>query len=121
MVINIVLALFLSEATILQELRTAGFTESESKVMLCVAKWESSYNAHAIHENNNGSKDLGLFQINDKVWKSKCSLDKLMDYQYNIKCARIVFEKQGLDAWVGYKLHKEECDGKTAPVPRETP
>lgn len=72
--------------------------------MIAIARAESSMRVNAVHLNNNGTEDYGLFQINsihgyDKEW--------LMNPVNNIRAAREVFEKQGLNAWVTYRYAVE--------------
>ena len=91
----------------------AGFTSTESHTMTCVAKYESSLRPGAINlHNENGTIDVGLFQINT-IWHNRisyCELDKLQNPMYNVKCARYIYEIQGIRAWVAYNINKEECD-----------
>lgn len=97
---------------VFQYLLDAGFAPPTAHTMTCIAYYESSLNPSAVNStlNKDGSADWGLFQINEKVWSSQCDVDKLLDPVYNIKCAKIVYDAQGLDAWVAYKKHKETCD-----------
>lgn len=90
----------------------AGFSSSEAHVMTCVAEYESSFRPAAINTNDNGSLDVGLFQINT-VWHNKipyCELDRLQNPMYNVKCARYVYEVQGIEAWIGYRLNRDKCN-----------
>lgn len=106
----IIAKLVMAPTQIGEHLREAGFKESVIPTMICIAKYESAYDAHAVGINKNGSKDLGLFQINERVWKDHCPVDKLLLVRDNIACAKIVYDKQGLEAWVAYKKHRKECD-----------
>lgn len=45
-------------------LRKAGFPSNTIGTMVCIAKWESSFNCGATNHNNDGSTDYGLFEIN---------------------------------------------------------
>lgn len=93
--------------------------------MVCIAKWESSFNCGATNHNNDGSTDYGLFEINSYYWcsgdaKSKydecnTSCSSLMDCQKNTNCAYKVYKEQGYNAWYGYKAHQSECDSYAAP------
>nr|XP_045593101.1 lysozyme C-like [Procambarus clarkii] len=38
------------------------------KNFVCLAQYESSFNTAATNKNTNGSRDYGIFQINDKYW-----------------------------------------------------
>ncbi|MBC61454.1 MAG: hypothetical protein CMP11_03275 [Zetaproteobacteria bacterium] len=92
-------------------LKNAGFKDSEIPVMLCIAKWESSFYNEAYNKNLNGSNDYGLFQINDRWWvggkEKKCpnSPKELFDPVVNTKCARAIYKIQGFRAWQAFKVH----------------
>lgn len=88
-----------------------GFTPKQAEVVTCIAKYESSYNVKALNDtlNSNGSADLGLMQINDKVWGKACSHLDLYNVYDNLTCAKHVFDKQGFTAWVAFKKNKDEC------------
>lgn len=105
-------AVFLSIAAVLGFIKEAGFPEDVTPVMLCIVELESSLNKNAININKNGSKDYGLFQINDKWWGSKCDVDRLLDPAYNAQCAKIVYDTQGLTAWVAYNNNTELCESR---------
>ena len=106
-------------------LRKAGFPESSIGTMVCISKWESSFNCGATNHNTDGSTDYGLFEINSYYWcsgdaKSKynecnASCSSLMNCQSNTNCALKVYKEQGYNAWYGYKAHKSECDSAKAP------
>ena len=106
-------------------LRKAGFPSNSIGTMVCIAKWESSYNCGATNHNTDGSTDYGLFEINSYYWcsgdsKSKynecnASCSSLLNCQANANCAYKVFKEQGYNAWYGYKAHKAECDSAPAP------
>ena len=88
--------------------------------MVCISKYESSYNCDATNKNTDGSTDYGLMQINSYYWCSgdalskynecKASCSSLFNCQYNTNCAYIVWKQQGYTAWYGYQKHKSECD-----------
>jgi len=89
-----------------------GFTPAEAHVMTCVAKFESGFNPAAINFNSNGTLDRGLWQINT-VWHNAapfCEFDRLANPIDNVKCARVVYERQGLNAWYAYKARRAQCD-----------
>ena len=90
-----------------------GFSEAEAHKMTCVAKYESALKPHAVNlHNENGTIDVGLFQINT-IWFNTipyCALDGLQNPVNNIKCARYVYQIQGITAWVGYNKHKQTCN-----------
>ena len=106
-------------------LRAAGFPSSSIGTMVCIAKWESSFNCQATNHNSNDSTDYGLFQINSYYWCSgdpmskynecNASCSSLFDCQSNANCAYKVYKEQGYTAWYGYQSHKAECDAAPAP------
>lgn len=67
--------------------------------MLAIAKAESRLKSDAVNVNRNGTKDCGIFQINE-VHGYDCEWLKNVDN--NLKVAREVYLKQGLKAWVTY-------------------
>ncbi len=84
--------------------------------MICIAEFESSFRPNAVNSklNKDGSADYGLYQINAKYWFKACKLDKqkALIPIYNIRCAKLVYDKQGYNAWVAYKKHKKTCDNR---------
>ena len=109
-----------SECQVATYLRNAGFTQSTLPTMVCISKYESSFNCDATNKNTDGSTDYGLMQINSYYWCSgdplskynecKISCSSLFDCQNNANCAYTVWKQQGYNAWYGYKYHKTECD-----------
>jgi len=109
-----------SECQVASYLRKSGFPEYSVPIMVCTAKYESSYNCDATNKNTDGSTDYGLMQINSYYWCSGDSMSKyneckiacssLFNCQYNTNCAYTVWKQQGYTAWYGYKNHKTECD-----------
>ncbi|TMW47189.1 hypothetical protein DOY81_007729 [Sarcophaga bullata] len=88
----------------------------------CIAEHESGYNTKAVGSMNyNGSRDYGIFQINNYYWCSppsgafsydechiKCD-DFLVDsIEPAVKCARLVLRQQGWSAWSTWHF----CDGR---------
>lgn len=109
-----------SQCQVASYLRKSGFPETSIGTMVCISKYESSYNCDAKNTNTDGSSDYGLFQINSYYW---CSGDPQSKYnecgttcislyncQSNSNCAYKVWKQQGYNAWYGYKYHKSECD-----------
>lgn len=101
-------------------LKKSGFPDYSIPTMVCISKYESSYNCDATNKNTDGSTDYGLMQINSYYWCSGDALSKynqckiacssLFNCQYNTDCAYIVWKQQGYTAWYGYQKHKTECD-----------
>ena len=64
----------------------------------CIANAESGGNAHAENYNDNGSFDIGLYQINDVNWNS-CSGGKApCDPETSLECAKKVWS-WGSNTW----------------------
>ena len=109
-----------SECQVASYLSAAGFPQSTLATMVCISKYESSFNCDATNKNTDGSTDYGLMQINSYWWCSGDPMSKyngcsatctsLFDCQKNANCAYIVWKQQGYSAWYGYKNHKTECD-----------
>lgn len=109
-----------TECQVANYLKNAGFPQANIPTMVCISKYESSYNCDATNKNTDGSTDYGLMQINSYYWCSgdpmskynecKMSCSSLFDCQNNAKCAYTVWKQQGYNAWYGYKYHKTECD-----------
>lgn len=96
---------------LIQLLTSHGFPAKDIPMLTCIATKESSLNSKAINHtgNRNGTKDHGLFQINDVNLKL-CAVTRqqLLNVHTNIKCAKKVYETQNLKAWVTYKTCKAE-------------
>ena len=115
-----------SECDVARYLRNAGFPDSSIGTMVCISKYESSWNCGATNKNVDGSTDYGLFEINSYYWCSgdptsrynecNASCSSLMDCQKNTNCAYKVYKEQGYSAWYGYQYHKSECDNYPKPV-----
>jgi len=109
-----------TECQVANYLSKAGFSSSEVPTMVCISKYESSFNCDATNKNTDGSTDYGLMQINSYYWCSgdsdskynECgtSCTSLFDCQKNANCAHVVYKQQGYTAWYGYQYHKQECD-----------
>jgi len=70
--------------------------------MVCIAHAESNLKPKAVNRtlNRNGTIDYGLFQINS-IWLKTCKLTEksILEPRNNIKCAALVYKKQGITAW----------------------
>ena len=109
-----------SECQVATYLKNAGFSSSTIPTMVCISKYESSFNCDATNKNTDGSTDYGLFEINSYYWCSgdpmskynECgtSCSSLFNCQKNTNCAYKVWREQGYNAWYGYQYHKTECD-----------
>ena len=58
----------------------------------CIVNHESGGNANAANQNNNGSFDVGLFQINDVNWGQCSGGAAPCDVQSNLQCAIKVYQ-----------------------------
>ena len=45
-----------------------GISRNDLPSWICLVQSESSMNTALTHKNRNGSKDWGLFQVNDQYW-----------------------------------------------------
>ncbi|XP_045768363.1 lysozyme-like [Maniola jurtina] len=110
----------LKRCELVRELRAQGFPEDKLQNWVCLVENESGRSTHKTGKvNRNGSRDYGLFQINDKYWCSNTSTpgkdcnvtcaDLLTDdITKAAKCAKKVYKRHGFNAWYGWKNH---CQG----------
>jgi lipocalin len=120
LVTNMLRSNYQSECQVANYLKKSGFPDYTVPTMVCISKYESSYNCDATNRNTDGSTDYGLMQINSYYWCSgdplskynecKIACSSLFNCQYNTNCAYIVWKQQGYTAWYGYQKHKSECD-----------
>ena len=109
-----------NECQVSSYLQKSGFPGYTIPTMVCISKYESSYNCDATNKNTDSSTDYGLMQINSYYWCSgdvlskynecKIACSSLFNCQYNTNCAYVVWKQQGYTAWYGYQKHKSECD-----------
>lgn len=94
-------------------LQQAGFPEKAIPTMVCIAKWESGLDPTALNFNQNNTVDVGLFQINSS-WFKKCrtNLVPLYDEAENSRCALLIYNVQGFDAWTAYLKNKKTGDAE---------
>ncbi len=100
-----------SQCQVASYLRKSGFPEYSIPTMVCISKYESSYNCDATNKNTDGSTDYGLMQINSYWWCSgdptskynscSASCSSLFNCQSNTNCAYTVWKQQGYTAWYG--------------------
>ncbi|GLH14349.1 Lysozyme c-1 [Gryllus bimaculatus] len=107
-------AVVLSKCTVAKALYDNGIAKSQIPDWLCLIEHESSFNTAAINVNTNGSKDNGIFQINDTWWCGETAVGALLntDITDDIRCAKLIYSRQGFNAWYGWKNH---CQGVTLP------
>lgn len=98
----------LTELVLHSILLLKGYTQPQAQLLTCIAKQESTLKPTAIHKNTNKTKDYGLFQINT-IWLGRCLYNtrQILSIDNNIECAKLVIEKQGLQAWSTYSICKE--------------
>nr|XP_060616846.1 lysozyme C II-like isoform X2 [Anolis sagrei ordinatus] len=90
---------------------------------VCTAFYESSYNTQALHFENDGSVDFGIFQINSRYWCQygnelsanecgiQCSDLLSSNLAADAACAKLVVLNSwnGMGAWVSWRLY---CQGQ---------
>ncbi|XP_038214848.1 lysozyme-like [Zerene cesonia] len=113
-------AVTFTRCQLVQQLRSHGFPENKMRDWVCLVENESGRNTSKVGTvNKNGSRDYGLFQINDKYWCSNTSTpgkdcnvtcNQLLtdDISKAATCAKKVFKRHGFNAWYGWKNH---CQG----------
>lgn len=69
------------------------------KIMLAVAKAESGLNPMTTNRNSNGTRDIGLFQINSVHGEDDL---EMFDVDKNLVAARKIYDKQGITAWAAF-------------------
>lgn len=79
--------------------RAAGFSGDTLVTMVAIAKAESGWRTVAGPPNDNGTRDWGVWQINDVHNPSQAVKTTLAA---NAQAAREVYDKQGLTAWSVY-------------------
>ncbi|XP_064455264.1 lysozyme-like [Ornithodoros turicata] len=118
--VSIVEAKVYKRCALAQELKSRGIPRNQIANWVCIARHESNYNTRALgRPNRDGSRDHGLFQINDRYWCSPpgphndcrvtCSAlrdDKIAD---DVKCIRKIYARHGFSAWVAWR---NRCRGK---------
>lgn len=98
----------LSAAQIAQLVKQAGFPQSVHVTMVAIALSESGGRVEVVSPfNSNGSKDFGLFQINSI--HGYVERDLTSDAAFNTRCAKAIYDKQGLRAWSVYNNGKYEA------------
>ncbi|CRL05171.1 CLUMA_CG018045, isoform A [Clunio marinus] len=100
-----------------------GFNRNTLPDWMCLIQAESSYNSKAVGPpNSDGSRDYGLWQINDRYWCKNgkkggdCNMDcqKLLDDNLadDVVCVRKIHQRHGYNAWYGWI---KSCKGKALP------
>ncbi|KAH9644106.1 hypothetical protein HF086_015436 [Spodoptera exigua] len=111
---------FETNCDLVHELRKQKFPEDRMRDWVCLVNSESARRTDAIGgPNKNGSRDYGLFQINDHFWCSNsttpgksCQVtcaDLITDDITKASiCAHKIFRRQGFPAWHGWS---QRCQG----------
>jgi hypothetical protein len=87
----------LSDSQIEQLLANAGFPASAIPTFVAIAHAESGGNSDALNPtNNDGSQDIGLFQINSYGGFDN---SRLYDPVYNAQAAYSLFSRRGTEPW----------------------
>ncbi|CAG4949349.1 unnamed protein product [Colias eurytheme] len=113
-------AVTFTRCQLVHQLRSHGFPENKMRDWVCLVENESARTTSKVGSvNKNGSRDYGLFQINDKYWCSNTSspgkdcnvtCNQLLtdDISKAATCAKKIFKRHGFNAWYGWKNH---CQG----------
>ncbi|KAL7851824.1 hypothetical protein SRHO_G00176090 [Serrasalmus rhombeus] len=100
----------------------SGFSGVSLANWVCLVNAESSYNTQTINKNPDGSRDYGIFQINNRWWCSNgqfpshnicrisCSQLLTDDISADIRCAKTIVRQQGISAWVGWRKRCKNQD-----------
>ncbi|KAJ0175804.1 hypothetical protein K1T71_008963 [Dendrolimus kikuchii] len=100
---------------LVRELRNQGFPEDQLRDWVCLVENESMGDSGIVGGvNSNGSRDYGLFQINDKYWCSNTSTpgkdcnvtcDELLtdDITTASNCAKKIYNRHKFMAWHGWE------------------
>ncbi|XP_026750267.2 lysozyme-like [Galleria mellonella] len=109
---------------LVQALRSQGFDEAKMRDWVCLVENESGRRTDIVGKpNKNGSRDYGLFQINDKYWCNNttkpgkgcnitCSQLLTDDITVASKCAKKIYKRHHFMAWYGWRNH---CQNKPLP------
>jgi hypothetical protein len=89
--------------------RISGEEMVDSDLAVAVAKCESSLNPAAVHANTDGSRDRGLFQINEK-YHPEVTADQAFDAEFSTRWFCKAFKAGNLSWWNSSK----KCWDKTA-------
>ncbi|XP_026331784.1 uncharacterized protein LOC113239129 [Hyposmocoma kahamanoa] len=114
----------LTRCELVEALRDHEFPEEKMRDWVCLVEKESSRCTDMLGKvNKNGSRDYGLFQINDKYWCSNttqpgkdcnvtCAELLTDDITKSATCAKKIFKRHNFNAWYGWRNH---CKNKTLP------
>ncbi|CAG9785786.1 unnamed protein product [Diatraea saccharalis] len=109
---------------LVHELRKQKFPENEMRNWVCLVEKESGRRTDVIGPpNSDGSRDHGLFQINDRYWCNDsnvpgkechvtCQQLRTDDITAASTCAKKIYRRHGFNAWYAWRDH---CKGKSLP------
>ncbi|XP_067627391.1 lysozyme 2-like [Eurosta solidaginis] len=110
----------LTRCSLAREMLDLGVPKDQLARWTCIALRESAYNTTLIYTNTNGSKDYGIFQINDRWWcqpsdgsfsDNECKIDcvdfLVDDIAPSVTCSQQILRQQGWTAWHTLKF----CNG----------
>ncbi|KAL4715317.1 hypothetical protein ACJJTC_004769 [Scirpophaga incertulas] len=109
---------------LVQELRRQGFPNNKMRDWVCLVEYETARRTNVIGPGySDGSRDHGLFQINDRQWcnngptpgkkcKVTCADLRTDDITKASKCAKEIYKTSGFSAWNAWKTY---CRGKPLP------
>lgn len=72
-----------SKCEVVRALRNQNVPDWEIRDWLCLVKHESSYRYDVTNDNSNGSRDYGIYQLNDKYWCGRGSTKYSRCWQIN--------------------------------------
>ncbi|KAL4715305.1 hypothetical protein ACJJTC_004757 [Scirpophaga incertulas] len=113
-----------SRCDLVKELRRQGFPRDQMRDWVCLMEGESSRRTDVTGPpNTDGSRDHGLFQINDRYWcnngptpgkqcRVTCADLRTDDITKASKCAKKIYQVQGFKAWAAWNA---KCKGKILP------
>jgi soluble lytic murein transglycosylase-like protein len=84
-------------------LRVAQEEGVDGRTLLAVAKAESGLNPKAVNLNQDGSKDFGLFQLNDKWYKDIVFDEATEDPEMSARIAARRFKQGFMSDWTSVK------------------
>ncbi|CAD7011599.1 lysozyme P-like [Ceratitis capitata] len=108
-----------------RELSRLGVPRGDIPAWVCIAQYESTFNSAAIGPpNSDGSRDWGIFQINDRFWcdpqdgrqtsnvcRTPCRALTADDISLSVRCAGQIRNAQGFGAWT---VWNRQCAGGRA-------
>lgn len=89
---------------------SVGFPPPVVPIMTCISHHESSFRTSVLNYNRNNTIDYGFMQVNT-IWLQRCrdTAETILDVYNNARCAFLVYQTQGLTAWVTFNKFSAEC------------